>query len=129
LQEDGSTDIEFYLKSGILFAKGYIRIVYGDHGPYIEFAKENIKIELVSKFNNVIDYDELPDDKFYYYWLKPKDNDLKVYLQLKPVTDLPNAPKRADGKKSDYNRQEGYADYKRGFFYVSPYDLTKQETK
>jgi hypothetical protein len=49
--------------------------------------------------------------------------DLKVYLQLKSVKNLPNAPKRKDGRPSCFNRVEGYADYKRGFYYVDPYDL------
>lgn len=37
--------------------------------------------------------------------------------------NLPNAPKRSDGKRSSFNRTEGYADYKRGYFYVDPYLL------
>ena len=28
-----------------------------------------------------------------------------------------------DGRKSNFNRVEGYADYRRGYFYVDPYDL------
>ena len=49
--------------------------------------------------------------------------EIKVYLQIKPVTDMPNAPKRDDGKPSCFNRAEGYADYKRKKFYVDPYAM------
>ena len=126
LEEQGNDNKIFYTPNGTLFAIGYQRIVYGDHGAYIEFILSNIKTELISKFNNFIDYNNLPDlnCKYYYFYLIPKiDPDIKVYLQIKPVSDLPNAPKRLDNKPSRFNRKEGYADYKRGFLYVNPYDL------
>lgn len=125
LQEEGDDETMFYTSSG-LFAKGYTRIVYGDHGPYIEFDKKHIKHKLRSKFNNSVDYNNLPglDHKYYYFWLYPEGNpEIKVYLQIKPVHNLPNAPRREDGMKSNFNRVEGYADYKRGYFYVDPYVL------
>jgi hypothetical protein len=110
---------------GQLIAKGYERIVYGDHGPYIEFTKEQIVAPLASKFGNKIDFDNLPENpRFYYYWLYPEGNpDIKIYLQLKTVVDKPNAPKRQDGKRSTYNRPEGYADYRVGYYYIDPYQL------
>jgi len=124
LQEEGNDNEQFKLSDGRLFAQGYVRIVYGDHGPYIEFSKEHIKLNLVSHFGNDIDFDNLPENpKFYYYWLHPTRSNIKVYLQLKPVTDKKNAPKRDDGKSSCFNRKEGYADYRRGYYYVNPYDL------
>lgn len=125
LQEEGSLNKIFLLPNGKVFAEGYDRIVYGDHGPYIEFNKNHIKCKLYSRFGNKIDEENLPDDsKYYYFWLFPYGSEkTKVYLQIKPVTDLPNAPKREDGKKSSFNRKEGYADYKRGMYYVDPYLL------
>jgi hypothetical protein len=125
LHEFGNDNLDFFTYGGEFFAKGYVRIVYGDHGPYIEFTKEQIKVELVSKFKNEIDFDNLPEKpKFFYYWLHPKGNStVKVYLQLKTVTDKPNAPKRKDGKPSCFNREEGYADYRVGYYYVDPEDL------
>lgn len=126
LPEFGNEDLEFYLPNDKLFAAGYVRVVYGDHGPYVEFNKDHIKLKLYSKFNNNIDLDNLPglDYKYYYYWLFPYgDENTKVYLQIKPVDNLPNAPLRNDGKPSSFNRKEGYADYKRGMFYVDPYRL------
>lgn len=122
--ETGDKHTEFYIPNGQLLAKGYNRIVYGDHGPYIEFDQHHFVLELKPKFGNTINYNELStDSKYYYYWLQPINSSIKVYLQIKPVTNLPNAPRREDGKKSNFNRTEGYADYKRGKFYINPYDL------
>jgi len=125
LEEFGSKTTRFFLKNGKLFAIGYERIVFGDHGPYIEFTKNNIQVSLSGKYNEIDEISLPKNPTFYYYWMSCKeDADIKVYLQLKPVIDLPNAPKRSDGRPSQFNREEGYADYKRGFYYVDPYSLT-----
>lgn len=137
LAEEGNDFNTFYFDN-FLIAKGYERICYGDHGPYIEFKKENFKCELVQAFGKQTNV--LPDAKtcqYYYFWMNPliyfkpknwnepnfKKLNLKIYWQIKPVSDLPNAPKREDGIKSNFNRKEGYADYKRDFYYINPYDL------
>lgn len=125
LSEQGNDSTKFGLNDKILFV-GYDRIVYGDHGPYLEFSLKHIKCTLYSRFQNSFDYDNLPseDYQYYYLWLYPSGfYNIKVYLQIKPVSNLPNAPKRDDGKKSKFNRKEGYADYKRGYFYIDPYQL------
>jgi hypothetical protein len=130
LSEQGDTLTKFYSANGTLLFEGYERIVYGDHGPYLEFNLQNIRCKLKSKFGNYVDYNNLPGDdfKYYYYWLQPiNDPSIKIYLQIKTVHNLPNAPKRDDGKPSCFNRAEGYADYKRGMFYVNPYDLRKEK--
>ncbi|CAB4197005.1 hypothetical protein UFOVP1290_525 [uncultured Caudovirales phage] len=130
LSEEGNEDTEFYLPNGLIFAKGYNRIVYGDHGPYLELARYHIKHKLFSRFGETINYRNLPDEnyKYYYFWLYPNGFiDIKVYLQIKPVANLPNAPKRSDGKCSTFNRQEGYADYKRGLFYIDPFCLSNDK--
>lgn len=123
LEEFGDDAVKFFLPDKTIFAIGYVRIVYGDHGPYIEFTKNQIKAKLFSKYNNNVDI--IPQNpRYYYYWLYPENNnDVKVYLQLKTVHDLPNAPKRRDGRKSNFDRIEGYADYKVGYYYVDPYEL------
>lgn len=124
LKEEGDDSTIFYLPNDSIFATGYERIVYGDHGPYIEFSRNHISCQLFSRFGNNIPTSLPEDSKYYYYWLYPKNNyDIKVYLQIKPVHNLSDAPKRSDGKKSSFNRREGYADYKRGYFYVDPYML------
>lgn len=115
-QQQGNPHTSFKLKTDTLFAVGYERIVYGDHGPYVEFTKQQIVIPLLKVY---------PDPQaldIYYVWMYPLGHQsVKVYYQLKTVADKPNAPQRADGKPHAFNRAEGYADYKIGFYYVSPY--------
>ena len=45
-KEEGDDKVVFYTRLGYLFAIGYKRIVYGDHGPYIEFERAQIKCAL-----------------------------------------------------------------------------------
>ena len=130
LPELGNDTTKFYLNSD-LFAYGYNRIVYGDHGPYIEYERYHIKIELLSKFGGEIDYEDIPDNpRYYYVWMYPIGYyKVKVYFQLKTVKNLPNAPKRNDGKPSRFNRKEGYADYRISKFYVDPHSFKRSEIK
>jgi hypothetical protein len=115
-QQQGNLHTHFKLKTGTLFAVGYERIVYGDHGAYVEFTKAQIVIPLLNMYPDP----QAPD--IYYIWQYPeRHQSVKVYYQLKTVADKPNAPQRADGKPHAFNRAEGYADYKVGFYYVSPY--------
>lgn len=108
-------DAFFFLPDGTLFACGYNRIVYGDHGPYVEFEAEQIRLTLLKRF---------PDPQkpgIFYVWMYPQNHwNVKVYYQIKDVRNLRNAPKRPDGVQSGYDRQEGYADYIVGKYYVSP---------
>jgi hypothetical protein len=134
LPEQGSEDIELWIPSGPLFSRGYERIVYGDHGPYIEYTLEHIQLDLVSKKSGER-IPKLPSAEkcgYYYISLCPMHEGrvfkhLKVYWQIKPVSDKPNAPRREDGKPSCFGRSEGYADYRRGYFYISPYALVRNE--
>ncbi len=125
LVEFGSAAVRF-IKSGILVAQGYERVVYGDHGPYVEFSRSHFKVQLVQRFGSAAPklLPSVESAKFYYYWLKVNAApEIKIYWQIKPVTDLPTAPRREDGKPSKFYRAEGYADYRRGFYYVSPLDF------
>lgn len=114
LAEQGNEDIEFFTRKGNLFAKGYVRIVYGDHGPYVEFEQRQIIIGLQSKFPNP------PPTTAYYEWLQPTDGSgVKVYDQKRDVKKVPFAPK---GGHREF-RAEGYADYQPGMIYVNPFEL------
>ena len=111
LSEQGNSDTEF--RSGrILLAKGYLRIVYGDHGPYIEFLpkhmiRENWKRSVTK------------GPQAWYDECQPVDgSSCKLYVQKRDVKRLANPPR---GKYScNNNRAEGYADYRVGRLYVSP---------
>lgn len=114
LPEKGNPSTVFCTPAGTLFAQGYVRVVYGDHGPYIEFEKSQVCAGLRRKFNR-----EPPADA-YYDWLEPVDGSgVKVYDQRRDVKQLANPP--AGGYRG--NRAEGYADYRPGFIYVSPWEL------
>lgn len=114
LVEQGSRTVQFFTPAGTLFAVGYVRMVYGDHGPYIEFERAQVCAVLKRKF------DRHPPPEAYYEWLEPVDGSaVKVYDQRRDVKHLPNPP--AGGFRG--NRVEGYADYRPGFFYVSPWEL------
>lgn len=101
-------EIPLYFKSGEQFSTGYERVVHGDRGDYIELTKEQIVCKLKSKFDND-PYHEysgrlLTLVPYYYYWMIPESGTgEKVYLQVKTVK---------------------YADYKIGYYYISP-DLIK----
>lgn len=94
----------FELDDGTLFATAYQRVVFGDRGPYVEFQREEIAVPLASRFNN--DPSTLPpeDCGYFYLWLHPAGHPaVKVYWQIKTVS---------------------YADYRRGLYYVDPYQLS-----
>ena len=108
LPEQGNATAQFYTSRGTLFAEGYVRVVYGDHGPYIEFKREHIRCQLKPLFN------QPAPKECYYEWLIPTDGSkLKVYDQKRTVHHLPNSPK--GGFRG--NRKEGYADYRIGVIY------------
>ena len=118
LQEHGSEDVIFLTSKGTVIATGYVRIVYGDHGPYIELRREQIACKLVPKFNN-----PLPESA-YYEWLVPDDGSgLKVYDQKRDVKNVRNAP--AGGVAA--SRVEGYAGYIPGMIYLSPWDAVIEQ--
>lgn len=94
--------MNFYTKKGTLFATGYTRVVIGGQGPYIEFEPKVIAANFMTKpgqeYRGFGKYDACK-----YFWLCPVgEEDVKVYHQRGLVT---------------------YADYKVGYYYVSPDQL------
>ena len=48
LEEKGNSDTKLFWSKGDcdkMLAKGYNRIVYGDHGPYVELDQEHVCFE------------------------------------------------------------------------------------
>lgn len=90
--------IPLYFKDGVLFSNGYERVVHGGRGAYVELTRNQILVSLKSHFNQEIS-DEISSGPFYYYWLDPEGRTEKIYWQLNTVK---------------------YADYKPGFYYISP---------
>lgn len=93
--------MKFYTPNGTLFADSYQRVVIGGKGAYIEFSEKDIKVPLITKKGQ--EYRGTRGYSFCkYFWLRPEKEDIKVYHQRGTVT---------------------YADYKVGYYYVSPDDL------
>ena len=90
---------DLYTKSGILFAKEFVRVVHGGRGDYVEFIKDQILPQLCNKFSKLSDEELLLQGHYYEYLIPCNDSNTKVYRQLRTVK---------------------YADYKIGMYYVSP---------
>lgn len=119
LIEPGSSNFYFYTPDKILIAKGYIRVVYGDHSPYLEFLKDQIcwdNLECKRK-----------DVGYYNKWYPKNNNKILIYEQRKTVKSLKNPP--SDGRGFKGNRAEGYADYRIGRVYIDPYQLKISHTE
>lgn len=103
----GLADIEFYTKNGTLLARGYERVVIGKRGPFIEFTDDSIVKEAIAiPPDQKWRLDPLYDHVFYYEYRTIDVSSVKLYFQQKTVE---------------------YADYKIGYWYVSPFDLTTAE--
>ena len=95
----GSDNITFWTKSGLEVAKGYVRVVVGQRGPYIEFERRHI---IDDSFRRIID-----DTHRYYVEYRSKcASNVKLYYQLLPVS---------------------YADYRVRMFYISPFDIVSDK--
>jgi len=113
LVESGSEQFSFKTKKGTIIAEGYLRIVHGDHGPYTEHLQEHIL------WDNLLC--ERKGVGYYNKWYPKDGSRVLIYDQIKTVNSLPNPP---PGKMSyKGNRKEGYADYRIGRVYISPYDV------
>ncbi|CAE7786976.1 unnamed protein product [Symbiodinium sp. CCMP2592] len=96
-----------------LIARGYRRIVFGDHGPYVEFEASQIVWE------NLPEVILKPSHAYYdEYWAQ--GGFVKLYKQKRSVQHKRNPP--TGGVRHD--REGGYADYKVGMCYISPSQLT-----
>mmetsp|Transcript_35996 Transcript_35996/g.78762 ORF Transcript_35996/g.78762 Transcript_35996/m.78762 type:complete len:210 (-) Transcript_35996:127-756(-) len=118
LSEEGA-EVELHDASSPekLIARGYRRIVFGDHGPYVELDPsqvvwESLPIEILKPAHAY--YDEYYSDGGF----------VKLYRQKRSVEHKLNPP--AGGIK--HNREGGYADYKVGMCYVPPDMLTVLRT-
>ena len=79
--------------SGMDVCTGYRRVVLGRRGPYVEFDAAQA---LVQNFNRPKDF------HYYYEEFRTRRDDVKIYKQFHRVN---------------------YADYRPGFYYVSPFEL------
>lgn len=104
LKEEGDLSQPLYSPEGIQLCSGYMRIVIGDYGAFIEIPQVT-----AHKFNFIVkpgqEYrfrDPKYKDRVKYVWLTTPKHDIKIYSQMKTVP---------------------YADYLIEYFYVSPYEV------
>lgn len=98
---EGNNITEFYSSSHSLLVTGYKRIVLGSRGPYIESTTEQINFDNFYIPNNELW--RVHNEVCYYVESRSRDKScVKLYYQKKLVN---------------------YADYKIGFYYISPFDL------
>mmetsp|Transcript_50241 Transcript_50241/g.162655 ORF Transcript_50241/g.162655 Transcript_50241/m.162655 type:complete len:417 (-) Transcript_50241:238-1488(-) len=101
-------------RDGRRVAVGYLRVVYGDHGAYVECRPEQVIWEGFELRNTTAEYYDL-------YKSVPPGR-AQVYLQKRTVSDRPNPPQGRDSKQHD--RPQGYADYQPGLVYISVKQVT-----
>lgn len=100
IKENGNK-ISLFTATKTKVCNSYSRVVYGSRGPYVEFDRDCIIHE--NLFIPKKQLYRLMDLRVYYVEFRTNDlSDVKVYYQLKTVS---------------------YADYKIGYFYISPLDL------
>ena len=98
-------DLKFYSQGGLYLAYGYLRVVIGKRGPYVEFSPnqiiwENFLVPEKEKYR-------LTNAVVYYNEYRSKDPlFVKLYHQKRAVA---------------------YADYRIGLCYMSPFDLLRDE--
>ena len=49
IPETGDNHIHFYSKDDVLLAVGYIRVVIGDYGAYVEFDKSHMQLNNIKQ--------------------------------------------------------------------------------
>lgn len=102
---EGSEGTCLYTLDGSLLSRGYMRVVIGDYGAFLEISPDQIQKEILKckpgQEFRYKDYRFINHVK--YLWLTAADHsDCKIYYQKKTVE---------------------YADYVPGMFYISPYHV------
>jgi hypothetical protein len=129
VKEEG--DADQLLRCGPkIFAKGYSRIVFGDHGPYFELLP--FQVDWTFFRDHLL---KGPQRHYHEHWMTicekdsvtdKESNKLKLYDQFRGVEDEPNPP--SGPSSANNNRPEGYADYRPGRLYVSCLEVTDVES-
>jgi len=114
----------------VVFAVGYERVVYGDHGPYIEFHESQIRWKAwphyfdKKKYNSYFDEyytrssHSIWDAKWRMWDPNASKGVLMLYAQNRSVSDRAWAPGAAS-YGPHCGRATGYADYRPGYFYLT----------
>mmetsp|Transcript_20778 Transcript_20778/g.37841 ORF Transcript_20778/g.37841 Transcript_20778/m.37841 type:complete len:349 (+) Transcript_20778:52-1098(+) len=115
-ERPGSSPVALWCpKLGVILASSYNRLLFGDHGPYVELLYHQIQWE-----HFVLHTLKGPHRHAHFHWTKGRE--VCIYEQYNGVHDEPNPP---PGEWScSNNRPEGYAEYCPGRMYL-PADLVE----
>mmetsp|Transcript_162 Transcript_162/g.244 ORF Transcript_162/g.244 Transcript_162/m.244 type:complete len:350 (+) Transcript_162:104-1153(+) len=102
-------------ESGIKVTTGYLRVLFGDNGPYLECLHDQVCWEAFV-------YHKVKGPARHYHEHVTASRRLQIYEQFRGVGDEPNPP--PGDWSCDNNRPEGYAPYEPGRIYV-PADLVE----
>ena len=96
-----------HAKDGTPLATGYIRVVHGGRGDYVELSREqiiwdNFRVPANQAWRLL---PEWADRAYYVEWRSTGDSNVMLY---------------------DQKRLVGYADYKIGMLYIAPNDIQEQ---
>lgn len=113
--EEGSKDIDIHTSPSkdyktTRICRGYRRVVYVDHGLYLELYKDDIEwdqFRLVRKPSHS-----------YYDLAYTSGGNAKLYLQKRGVKHKPNPPSDGRIRIVRNHCREGYADYQQGLVYI-----------
>lgn len=94
----------------VVVGRGYQRVLYGDHGPYIEFHATQVNWQAFKTVKRKC-------DMAYYDEHYTPSGAVKAYEQRKTVRRKPNPPPGRWSARN--NRPEGYADYQPGCVYMA----------
>jgi hypothetical protein len=93
IPHEGHPSMSLCNASGTLVAEGYVRVVFGGRGPYVEFSTVQIRRKNMRW---------IPGHLYFYEYRTNDGANTMVYRQRRTI---------------------GYADYRVGLWYVSPFDL------
>lgn len=93
--------------TGVTIGRGFVRLLLGDHGPYMELRGDHI---VRSKL-------ECESTTSFWFDLFRTTANTKVYRQKKSVTSI-NPPQTGDWYTNNY-RKGGYAGYVPGLWYIA----------
>lgn len=114
---------------GGLVATEYTRVLYGDHGPYLEFTLEQLAVgRRICEWQSQAGLHSTSSGPgaFYATHHTSKGEGAKVYEQYRTVASKPNPPRT--GTQWVWNdRPEGYADYRVGYYYISCFQVAVEE--
>lgn len=102
-------------RDGRLLASGYERVCYGDHGPYLELTDAQLDAASDAFGQR---FQLRCRGAFYDLYKSTGGASTELYHQTQTVATRSNPPRGRDSKNRD--RPGGYANYRVGYWYVSP---------